>query len=201
MTISRSFLEGLLESSGSSVLLLDQSSYIRGSDDTVFFEQIDPLFQQIKTEYTERKPARELVIRSLLGLVFSYLSRLETEEGSMQDKQSSVDLNLWHFRKFQNLIGYSVADKRPVSNYAAELRISATHLNRICRAVAGKSALNVIHDRLISEAKVNLAYTFQSVSEVAYKLGFEDTSYFSRFFKSHTGVSPKVFKERVRKPE
>ncbi len=198
MTISRSYLEELLKSSGSCLRLLERPSYING--ETPFFEQIDPLFKQIKTEYTERKQARTLIIRALISLVFSYLSRYESDDDLSTDKRTVEDLNLWYYRKFQNMIGYSVAEKRPVSDYAAELRISATHLNRICRAVAGKSALKVIHDRLISEAKVNLAYTFQSVSEVAYKLGFDDTSYFSRFFKNHTGVSPRVFKERVRKP-
>ncbi|MBN0987657.1 helix-turn-helix domain-containing protein [Amphritea sp. RP18W] len=199
MTISRSYLDELLESSASCLRLLDRPSYIHGGKR--FFALIDPLFQQLKSEYTARKQARALIIRALISLVFSYLSRHEADNDRLSDQRSAEDLNLWYYRQFQNMIGYSVAEKRPVSDYAAELRISATHLNRVCRAVAGKSALKVIHDRLISEAKVNLAYTFQSVSEVAYKLGFDDTSYFSRFFKSHTGVSPSVFKARVRKPD
>jgi len=198
ITASRAYLEKLLVGSEVCLQLLDDSRFIKGEEQPGYFNDIDPLFQKLRAEYTGRQPARGISIRSFLGLIFCQLARLEQGTSSTAKDLSLEDRNLWYYRQFQNLIGYSIVDKKPVSEYAAEIRISVTHLNRICQAVAGKSALKVIHDRVISEAKINLAYTFQSVSEVAYKLGFDDVAYFSRFFKSHTGVSPKAFKDSVR---
>jgi len=199
VTVSRSYLEQLVADDSSCLDQLDNHLLIQGtlSGSPDFRRGLDQLFRKLRVEYTERQLGRNIAIRSILGQIFIEYVRLAGELEATPDDPLQ-DRNLWYYRRFQNLIGYSLADKKAVSEYAAELRISVTHLNRICQSIAGKSALKIIHDRILSEAKVNLAYTFQSVSEVAYRLGFDDISYFSRFFKSHVGISPREFKSRVR---
>ncbi len=78
-----------------------------------------------------------------------------------------------------------------VSDYAAKLGMSATHLNRIARSMTGQSALQFINGMLFQEARSLLAYTRIDIAEIGYKLGFDDPSYFSRAFKRIIGVSPK----------
>ena len=68
--------------------------------------------------------------------------------------------------------------------------MTADHLSRSCRAVAGQSALDLLHERMLLEARRLLAYTDASVAEVAGDLGFDDPSYFSRFFARRAGRSP-----------
>ena len=75
--------------------------------------------------------------------------------------------------------------------------MTAAHLNALCRQTVGKSALELIHERMILEAKRNLVYTSMSISEVSYAIGFSDPAYFTRFFKRQVGLSPKEFRKRA----
>ncbi len=65
--------------------------------------------------------------------------------------------------------------------------------------MVNKNALQLIHERVLLEAKRNLIYTVQSVSQISYGLGFNDPAYFSRFFKRLTGQPPKAFRHAVNK--
>jgi AraC family transcriptional activator of pobA len=55
----------------------------------------------------------------------------------------------------------------------------------------------LIHLRMIVEAERQLRYTTMPVAQVAYLLGFEDPAYFTRFFRRHSGLSPKAFRART----
>lgn len=61
-----------------------------------------------------------------------------------------------------------------------------------------KSPLQIIHDRIILEAKRLLIYTEKTAKEIAYEIGFEDASHLSRMFKKHTSFSPSEFKKRLK---
>src|SRR5690606_32228130 len=70
-----------------------------------------------------------------------------------------------------------------VSDYAALLQVSRSHLNEELRQHTGRTASDHIHDRLLLEAKRLLVYSSFTVSEIAYQLQFQDPSYFGRFFR------------------
>jgi len=82
----------------------------------------------------------------------------------------------------------------PVSRYAQRLGLSAERLNRMVRAETGLSAQAVLHQRLVREACRHLLHVAVPVSRLAFELGFEDPAYFCRFFKRHTGLSPRAFR-------
>lgn len=85
----------------------------------------------------------------------------------------------------------------PSVNYMAErLNISPGYLTDVLKQESGKTALEHIHIYLISEAKNRLKGEELSVSEIAYALGFENLSYFSRLFKKVAGISPNTFKKQ-----
>jgi AraC family transcriptional activator of pobA len=83
------------------------------------------------------------------------------------------------------------------SRYAATLGISAPHLNSICKRYGGRSALQIIHDRLMLAARRGLAYTDVSVACIARNLGFADPAYFTRFFRRAEGVTPSAFRRQT----
>jgi AraC family transcriptional regulator, transcriptional activator of pobA len=86
----------------------------------------------------------------------------------------------------------------PSVHYLAErLNISPGYLTDVLKQESGKTALEHIHIYLISEAKNRLKGDAQSVSEIAYALGFENLSYFSRLFKKEVGISPNTFKKQM----
>jgi AraC-like DNA-binding protein len=74
------------------------------------------------------------------------------------------------------------------------LRISSTHLNKICRQYSGLSAQKMIHHRLVSEIKKQL-WCNRSVKEIAYDFDFSDPSNFNRFFKKLTGATAQQYRE------
>lgn len=83
--------------------------------------------------------------------------------------------------------------------YAEKLKISTHHLNDIVRLLRGTTVKKMISQRLILEAKRELSFGALTVKEIAFKLGFNDASYFSRFFKKHTGLNPDGFKNNEKR--
>ncbi|MGE7777992.1 helix-turn-helix domain-containing protein [Chitinophaga sp. NPDC101104] len=81
--------------------------------------------------------------------------------------------------------------------YAAHFSLTAKRLNEIAREAISKTVTDMVHDRLVLEAKRQLAFSNRNVKEICYELGFEDPAYFSRFFRHHTGISPHEFRETV----
>ncbi|MGI4835195.1 MAG: helix-turn-helix domain-containing protein [Janthinobacterium lividum] len=84
----------------------------------------------------------------------------------------------------------------PTVQYLAQrLHVSPSYLSDMLRTLTGQSAQQHIHDKLIEQAKEQLATTGLSVSEVAYALGFEHPQSFSRFFKTKTALSPLAYRQ------
>lgn len=84
-----------------------------------------------------------------------------------------------------------------VSVLASHLNLSPRYLSDLLKQETGKTAMDLIHIYLVNEAKNRLKGDDQSVSEIAYELGFENLPYFSRLFKKETGVSPNQFKKQL----
>jgi AraC-like DNA-binding protein len=86
-----------------------------------------------------------------------------------------------------------------VSDYAERLGVSQNHLNDTVRDLTGESAGGLIQKQLMHQATMCLKHSLKNVSEIAYLLGFDDPSYFARFYKRHTGKSPSQVRTSVRK--
>ena len=98
--------------------------------------------------------------------------------------------------KFRTLVDAHFKAHWPIVAYAEQLGITPGQLSRLCREVLGMSSLDVIHARLVHEAQRDLVYTSNSIKQLAYQLGFADEAYFGRFFRKHTGLSPREFRAR-----
>jgi len=99
--------------------------------------------------------------------------------------------------RFRELIFTKIKTLHQVSDYASLLNISPNHLNKTVKAVTGKSPTKWIDEAIILEAKVLLAQSEQSISEVANEVGVEDPSYFTRLFKKYEGIPPSDFRKRL----
>lgn len=160
------------------------------------FEEIEDLFSRFSEEYFGRDPGRLCALQSWLGLLFVQLGRSIATE--TRRRYSVADKRLGQLRRYRGLIETRFRDHRPVAGYAADLGMTPTHLNRICRNLVGKSALAVVHDRLLLEAKRDLIYTSMSIKEISNALGFSDPGYFTRFFTRNAGLSPSEFRSGKR---
>ena len=69
----------------------------------------------------------------------------------------------------------------------------------MCKKGINKTVLNLIHERILIEAKRLLLFTTNTITEIAYELGFTDTSYFMRFFKKHTSLTADAYRNHNKK--
>jgi AraC family transcriptional activator of pobA len=152
--------------------------------------------QAIVAELGRRDVGRDQVLSATLSLMLTALRRVDASEQRNRDDrlepggERAVSL----VQAFQHLVDQNFATHRPVAHYAGLLGITAGHLNRVCRAVAGASALELINRRLVLEAKRHLAFTSLGIKQVSAYLGFEDPAYFTRFFGREAGLSPSAFR-------
>lgn len=151
-------------------------------------------FAALAAEFEASEPGRgEALQAQALLLAMQLLRRCESvpaEEGRRALRDTLV-------RRYRSLLELHLRQQRPLAFYAAALKVTPDHLSRSCRAVAGLSALDLMHDRVLLEARRLLAYTPARVAEVARELGFEDPAYFSRFFARRAGVAPQAWREQL----
>jgi AraC-like DNA-binding protein len=98
------------------------------------------------------------------------------------------------FQSFKDLLGTTDELKNSVSYYAKRLNTTPQNLNAICRKTANQAASDILAEYMISEAKRLLHYTDNTVSEIAFLLGFRDSSHFIKYFKRFTGKTPLTFR-------
>lgn len=102
------------------------------------------------------------------------------------------------FTRFLLLVEEKFLAHWPLERYASRLGLSTARLNRLVRAQSGRSALELVHERLTREACRRLLYIAAPAASLASELGFEDPAYFSRFFKRRTGLSPQRWRQAHR---
>ncbi len=107
---------------------------------------------------------------------------------------------LRHVQRLRELVDAQYRQQPGVAVLAAQLGITATQLNRVCRQVLGHSALGVLHARLLLEAQRDLAYTTMSIKQIGLALGFSDAGYFTRFFQRGAGCTPSAWRSGASGP-
>lgn len=103
-----------------------------------------------------------------------------------------------HIDRFVALVARRASERLSVASAAAELGISAGHLNDLCRRHLHQSAGRLIRHHLLIEARRRLRYDDAPAARIAADLGFEDPSYFTRFFTRETGTTPTAYRASIR---
>lgn len=153
-----------------------------------------PLYLSIEREWRLAASGQVAAGLSLITALLVQVARLnETLEPAVWPALSRKTLQL---EKFRNLIDEHMRRRWSVAQYAAQLGISAGQLSRLTRESLGKSSIALINERVLVEAQRELIYTNASIKQIADGLGFEDESYFGRFFRKHLGVSPQAYRVR-----
>ena len=150
------------------------------------------MFRQLHAESAGNLPHSAELIRSGINTLLLELERISL---ATLDTSSVPDL----LRTYKDLIDKQFMDKRQVQHYAAQLSVSPNYLNILTRKHLGKTALDLINERVLLEVKRLLLRTDLAISEIAWQSGFNELSYFSRFFKRHTEMTPIQFREAMNK--
>ena len=123
-------------------------------------------------------------------------TKIESEK-SIGEESFYVDDKKMLLIHFNNLIDEHYKEGLSIAQYAALLFISARTLSDLTNQLLGKSPSMMVQERIVLEAKRLLLHSDQHVNQVGYTLGFEDPSYFVKYFKKHTKMSPTEFKKSI----
>jgi AraC family transcriptional regulator, transcriptional activator of pobA len=99
-------------------------------------------------------------------------------------------------KKFKQLIEEKYMDNHSVKHYAGLLSITQNHLSETVKDITGRTPLDLINEKMVLEIKRMLLHSELNISEIAYHLNFEDQSYFSKYFKKNTGLTPNEFRAK-----
>lgn len=149
------------------------------------------LFEAIQNEHQSQNVMKQSFILSLISQIYIQSVR-EFSKGDEKTSATSVSY-FKHYQDFENLLEESFTSQKSISFYASQLNISAKHLNRITQTVMQKTASEIITERVILEAKRMLIYLDEGLVEIAFRLGYEEYSYFARIFRKNTGITPSQF--------
>lgn len=160
--------------------------------DVVFVED---MLERIYTEYHTAGQWQQGMLMAYLKVLLIYLSRLYTEQFAASDAVPEKRI----LKQYLAYINERYTDSHEVADYAAVMNLSAGYLSEVIKAQSGKPPIAHIHERLMLEARRLLFHSELSVKEIAFELGFEDDSYFNRFFKRLNGQTPVAYRTDTRK--
>ena len=150
-------------------------------------------FKNILTEYEQSNSLKYRKIGLLLDLIYIDSSRLRYKDEFNSKKTNSQML---YYKDLQLLIDRDFIILKKPKDYAEQLNVTVKHLNKIVKTLLNKSTSDLINERIILEAKRLISHGNLSIKEISDHLGYEDYSYFSRFFKKNTGMTPSEFSKQ-----
>ncbi|NIB38518.1 helix-turn-helix domain-containing protein [Pseudomaricurvus alkylphenolicus] len=155
--------------------------------------ELSRLVRSIEQEFRWPKAGRVAMISAYLKALIINIGRLELHQ---TDRSSDASPQVRTFENFRKLVEHHFKEHWSVQQYAQQLGMTESRLNSLCRKVVDLSPSQIIHKRLVMEAKRILVYTSMPVSTIAYELGFKDPAYFSRYFAKQTGEAASQFREK-----
>lgn len=167
--------------------------------DTNFEQSLGAAVTALRVEYGATSPWRVQALDGAMLMVAALVARippLTAEEDAASGELGGRALQ--HLARYREQVERHFRSQPGLGELASRLGISPTQLNRICRRHLNCSALDVMHRRLLLEAKRELGYTTLQVGQIADGLGFADPAYFTRFFLRLTGQSPSAWREQPR---
>ena len=155
-------------------------------------------FKMLTREFGHAETGRSLALEGLLRVILANVLRLSHAPAESKDAMAGRHRGL--VTRFRELIETAFRDGWSLAEYASALNVSPSRLRSACLSVTEQSPMQLVHARILLEAKRQLLYTSTSVSEIAYGLGFDDPAYFTRFFSQRTGLSPRGFRSTAAPP-
>lgn len=157
-------------------------------------QKLDIYINQIKNEIKNVDSfGHESILTNILK---SFLISIEREKRKELQEEASVDISL-SMSKFRKLLEIGYRKNWPVSKYAQDLNVSTKTLNNLVKSKTGDTTSKMINSRIILEAKRQLCHSSSFVNEIGYDLGFQDPSYFVKFFKKHMNLTPSEFRKSI----
>lgn len=155
-------------------------------------EKFKKHFDNIYREFDKCSMGCDIIIQSYLLILLQETARLSFPKSKNKSLLQSREQQI--LQDFKVLLEQNESQIKNPSYYSDKLNLSTVYLNEVVKKLTRKSVSRTIKMKSLLKAKTYLLQTNLTVSEVAFNLGFEDASNFTRFFKKETGITPSKFK-------
>lgn len=153
--------------------------------------ELSGLIDNIQRELDSGRPGADRAAQHHLGLLGVWLER-NADSGPDQAKKPDAARRL--AQRYTEILEHEFRSGKGVAEYARALGVTPTHLTRVCNQTCGRSASDLLHDRVIFEARLMLSETKLPIARIAEALGFNSAAYFTRAFQHRTGKTPSAFR-------
>jgi AraC family transcriptional regulator, transcriptional activator of pobA len=160
------------------------------------FNKLHAILSAMFQEYMNKEEGYQDVIKANLDIFF--IEFVRQSSGTKTEATIANTYTQERFEEFLELLEKHIAIHKQVSHYTGLMSLSSYQLNEITKSAIGKTASDLINEHIMLEAKRYLLATSNQVKDIADLLGYEDVSYFIRFFKKHSGYSPEAFRHNFK---
>ncbi len=162
--------------------------------ETTAQSELSMIMEMVLRESESSKAANDRAAQYYLGLLSVWLERQVLHAAPEAVRPDAAHRLVARFadvmeQRFRSGVG--------IAELAAELGVTATHLTRCCRTASGRTAIELLQDRRLFEARKLLSDTKIPVGQIGESLGFTSAAYFTRAFQNQTGQSPSAFRRAV----
>lgn len=164
------------------------------------------IFSKIDEEYKNNDPDSFDIIASYIHVLLVHIRRLY-DKSLVTEKELLImakESDLTLFNKFRDLLKEQIKEEKVLPEnsrfagyYADQLSVHPNYLNAVTKRVTGSTSLGIIHQQIISLAKIMLLHTELSIKEIAFRLSFSEPTHFGSFFKKYTDQTPSEFRREI----
>ncbi|NEM98447.1 AraC family transcriptional regulator [Pontibacter burrus] len=172
-------------------LLQNSALHLTAQDEATLL----PTLQLLKQEYEQALPMRNVMLSRYLDVLLIGLSRIYRPDDAEIETIATEQTLL---QQLERLVNLHYKEHKPVAFYAEQLHVTAKHLNEVCKNALGRTTKELIQYRVLLEAKRLLVHADLTISQIALELGYFDTTYFFRFFKKQTCLTPEQFRAQYK---
>lgn len=155
------------------------------------FHRINGILNTIFSESQQKQSGYLEAIKANLNLFF-----IELVRNGKENKPSANKYEQERIEELQELLELNIAREKQVSFYTESLNLSPYQLNAITKKVLDKTVSELINEQVVLEARRQLLGTSNQVNQIAFSLGYDDPSYFIRFYKKQTGHTPEAYRNK-----
>jgi AraC-like DNA-binding protein len=163
--------------------------HIKKEELNVIMEYYNMLWKKTKKEYESKDVIQTLLVALLYEIYTIYNHRIPCKKEARNRKEALYD-------QFMRSLSENHKKERSVNFYAKELFLTPKHLSSVVKEISGKTAGEWIDNFVLFEAKSLLKSSQKNIQEIADELNFANQSFFGKYFKRYTGMSPKAFRKR-----
>lgn len=192
-------LQSLVTGTGPESLILDtilSRLTLTPGNPEILAASIAPLLPLLTDEVNDQNKRSQTAVASLVRLLLIAISRMLTSSDLADGRN---DTHILH--RFRQLVELGYRSRKTVTGYCQDLNLTYDRLNDICQRNLKRTPLSLIQQRILMDASTRLLKTDESIQSIANHLGFSDPTKFSHFFKRATGLSPRQYRQTMRKQE